>query len=342
MLIYNGKKYFVPVAGTGGGGTPIILTTSSTGEDLKNAGVAFIKSSRRVLFDSSNGENSTIYCTLISVVNDTYYYFIRPDTKQILKITFVSHSDEIGTPEFVGFGGGEVPSDLISSVEELKNWMENETYTNMKVTLSFQDNYSLTEYGTRLTSTVIDYKIDKETSSAYMILPSGEKKLLANKEPNIYRYYTDGTRYLLTGSLKWKIEATRKDGKQEKITSDTLTISPVYRVYWGVGTQADEFDGAFVTGLRPQGTGLVTSRSRTISFDSIDNKYVYYAYPKTLGSATFQIGEFPLAGSFEAPVTINVDTGLRDDAENPVMLDYYLYRSSNLLKDAETVNVYVK
>ena len=164
MLIYNGKKYFVPVAGTGGGGgTPIILTTSSTGEDLKNAGVAFIRSSRRVLLESSNGENSTIYCTLISVVNDTYYYFIRPDTKQILKITFVSLLEEIGTPEYIGFGGGEVPSDLISSVEELKNWMENETYTNMKVTLSFRDNYSLTEYGTRLTSTVIDYKIDKET-----------------------------------------------------------------------------------------------------------------------------------------------------------------------------------
>ncbi len=100
----------------GGGGTAIILTKNSKGADLIEAGTAFLESSRQVLFEAVNTENNTIYCTLISIWNNTYYYFIRPDTKQIIKITFPGLNKEIGNPEYIDLGTGSGGGDVVTPI----------------------------------------------------------------------------------------------------------------------------------------------------------------------------------------------------------------------------------
>ena len=242
--------------------------------------------------------------------------------------------------------GGGISAEVDNRLKTLEQWMNSETYEEMTAKLYVNPSGSK-EYGDSVTGAVLTWDIDKEVSYVKLTLPNGttvDKIIEADlTETPLSKLtsYTDKNTYIITASKTWTLNATRADGNKET-KLPTATISRQYRVYWGLGTQEDGFDSDFVKSLQKQGTTLTTSKGRNLTFSSgADNQYVYYAIPTALGTPTFQIGDFPLPGGFEDGVKISVDTGFTDANSNPIRLDYNLYRSSNLLKNNETFNVYV-
>ena len=242
--------------------------------------------------------------------------------------------------------GGGISAEVDNRLKALEQWMNSETYEEMTAKLYVNPSGSK-EYGDSVTGAVLTWDIDKEVSYVKLTLPNGttvDKIIEADlTETPLSKLtsYTDKNTYIITASKTWTLNATRADGNKET-KLPTATISRQYRVYWGLGTQEDGFDSDFVKSLQKQGTTLTTSKGRNLTFSSgADNQYVYYAIPTALGTPTFQIGDFPLPGGFEDGVKISVDTGFTDANSNPIRLDYNLYRSSNLLKNNETFNVYV-
>lgn len=241
--------------------------------------------------------------------------------------------------------GGGISTEVDNRLKILEKWMNSETYEEMTAKLSVNPSGSK-EYGASVTGAVITWDIDKEASYVKLTLPNGTtvdkiiESDLTETPLSKLTSYTDKNTYIITAAKTWKLDATRADGNKET-KSPTATISRQYRVYWGLGTQEKDFDSGFVKSLRSQGTTLTTSKGRTLTFSGANNQYVYYVIPTALGTPTFQIGEFPIEGGFEPGVKISVDTGFKDVSNNPIMLDYNLYRSSNLLANNEAFKVYV-
>ena len=242
--------------------------------------------------------------------------------------------------------GGGISAEVDNRLKTLEQWMNSETYEEMTAKLYVNPSGSK-EYGDSVTGAVLTWDIDKEVSYVKLTLPNGttvDKIIEADlTETPLAKLtsYTDKNTYIITASKTWTLTATRADGNKET-RSPTATISRQYRVYWGLGTQEKGFDSGFVKSLQKQGTTLTTSKGRNLTFSSANNQYVYYAIPKDLGTPSFQIGEFPITGGFESGILIPVDTGFKDTNGNTIMLDYNLYRSSNLLTNDEAFNVYVK
>lgn len=242
--------------------------------------------------------------------------------------------------------GGGISAQVDNRLKILEQWMNNETYEEMTAKLYVNPSGSK-EYGYSVTGAVLTWDIDKEVSYVKLTLPDGtvvDKVInedLTETPLSELTAYTDKNTHIITESKTWTLNATRADGNKET-RSPTATIFRQYRVYWGLGTQEDGFDSAFVKSLEEQGTTLTTSKGRTLTFrNGANNQYVYYAIPTALGTPTFQIGEFPISGGFEAGEKISVDTGFKDSNNNAIKLNYNLYRSSNLLKNDEAFKVYV-
>lgn len=231
--------------------------------------------------------------------------------------------------------GGGISTEVDNRLKALEQWMNSETYEPMTASLSVSPTSK--EYGDSVTGAKLTFSTSRETSSIKLTLPNGTEVDLSGKTSP----YTDNNKYLITSQKKWLLNATGTDERDTPVSKEAQ-ISYQYRVYWGLGTQKDGFDSAFVESLEEQGTTLTTSRGITLTFGGANNQYVYYAIPTDLGTPAFQIGEFSISGGFEAGVKISVDTGFKDSNNNAIKLDYNLYRSSNLLKNDEAFNVYVK
>lgn len=141
-----------------------------------------------------------------------------------------------------------------------------------------------------------------------------------------------------TTDQSWEVIVTGAKGETAKKTAEIDFY--YYRVYWGLGTQEKEFDSDFVKSLGS--SELATTKAKKLTFSSANDQYVYYVIPTALGTPTFQIGEFAIESGFEPGVKIPVETGFTDIKGNPITLDYNLYRSSNLLTNDESFNVYAK
>lgn len=197
-------------------------------------------------------------------------------------------------------------------------------YTAIKFN-SFVMTPSTTEY--ELGTSVSDIKFNWELNKpAKLITVNGT----ALEDASDTEYVANGT---FTSNTSWTVEATEKIGKNKSATITKSIEFSKYRVYWGLGTQTSDFDSDFVKGLRTQGTELTTTKSRTLTFDRIDSKYVYYAIPKDLGTPVFQIGEAGFPGGFESGIPITVKT------EAGVSIEYYLYRSIELLEMNEPLKI---
>lgn len=233
--------------------------------------------------------------------------------------------------ELVSVSGG-TSEDVGKRLTELERQMAELTYT--KITASLSVSPSTKEYGDSITGAELTWNVSKPTKSITLTLPTGQDISVDGKTS-----YTDDNEYKITSKKTWTLTATEEDRGES--TSPTASVTCQYRVYWGVGTEASAFDSDFVTELKGQDSTLTNSKNRTLSFDSINNSYVYYVIPTVLGTPTFQIGEFPVTGGFESGVIVSVDTGFKDANGNPIMLDYNLYRSSNLLTNDEPFKVYI-
>ena len=60
-------------------------------------------------------------------------------------------------------------------------------------------------------------------------------------------------------------------------------------------------------------------------------EYIYYAYPKRLGTSEFMVNDF--TGGFEDPAIVSIDN------HSEFYEDYYVYRSANKLSSTFEVHV---
>lgn len=170
------------------------------------------------------------------------------------------------------------------------------------------------EHGNSITGIKLKWKLSKAAKS---ITVNGTAIDPADTE-----YEATGP---FTSDQEWRVVATDEKGGQ---ATGTKSIDFYYLVYWGVGTKADSFDADFVTKL--QHNAEATSKSRTFSVTP-NAEYIYYVVPKDLGKATFKIDD-GFAGGFnpEAEVTVTKTFG-----ERTVDIVYYIYRSTELIKDPD-------
>ena len=107
-------------------------------------------------------------------------------------------------------------------------------------------------------------------------------------------------------------------------STKTATLTFLNQVYYGAAENSNS-----ITSLTKVLSG---SKAREITVDAGSGEYIYYAYPKRLGVATFSVGGF--AGGFETAETkpLTNASGFTED--------YYVYRSgrSNLGNTTVTIN----
>lgn len=116
----------------------------------------------------------------------------------------------------------------------------------------------------------------------------------------------------VTTDKEYTIAVTDKKG----ITSvKKASVSFINNIYWGAHSGSD-ISAGLVKSL--SNSELSGKKSRTISV-SPKAEYVYYAYPKRLGTSTFTVG--PLTGGFEEPVTVVISNS------SGYAEDYYVYKS---------------
>ena len=107
----------------------------------------------------------------------------------------------------------------------------------------------------------------------------------------------------------------------------TASVKFVNHVFWGTSASAEATE-ATLKGL--DHTELSDVRARTFNV-SPDYEYIYYGYPKRLGTSEFKVNDF--VGGFEDTEIVSVDNhaGFYED--------YYIYRSANKLNSSFEVHV---
>lgn len=116
------------------------------------------------------------------------------------------------------------------------------------------------------------------------------------------------------------------DWKGHRVTK-TITVSFANHVFWGASSTEVPNEGT-VKSL--DNSELSNERTRVFEV-STDNEYIYYCYPKRLGTSEFEINGF--VGGFEDPAVIAIDN--HSEYEE----DYYVYRSANKISGTFTVHV---
>ena len=106
-----------------------------------------------------------------------------------------------------------------------------------------------------------------------------------------------------------------------KTESKNVTVHFYNRCYWGIARNNGPIDSDFVKRLSDKPISDSKKRSFTVEAGSPgDGWYIWYAYPKRLGTCTFAVGGFE--GGFEQPLEVLVE----NDSE--FAEDYYVYRST--------------
>ena len=103
------------------------------------------------------------------------------------------------------------------------------------------------------------------------------------------------------------IKATGEDSK-----SASASVTFYHRKYWGASADAN-------VGITTLSSELSNAKGKTITYDCSGGKYFYYAYPTSLGKASFNIGG--LAVGIEPTTTKIVNTYGKE-------IEYYVYRSA--------------
>jgi len=126
------------------------------------------------------------------------------------------------------------------------------------------------------------------------------------------------------GTRTFTLNAT--DGTTN-VTNNNTYYFYAYR-YWGVSSNTSLTE-AQIEALA--GSDLVNNNNKTFSVTAAAGEYIYWSYPKRLGTSTFTVGGFE--GGFEAPSTVSVTNS------KGVTEDYYSYRSTNSGLGTTTVGV---
>lgn len=129
----------------------------------------------------------------------------------------------------------------------------------------------------------------------------------------------------ITGNRTWTLQATDERGAK---TVKNTTVSFYNGIYYGGAAQPEIIDSAFIMGLSKK--ELSGTKNRTISITGGDGLYVWYAYPKRLGTSLFNIGGFDYEYELAA-VSFTNKFGYTED--------YYVYRSGQYAPASLSVTV---
>ena len=111
------------------------------------------------------------------------------------------------------------------------------------------------------------------------------------------------------------------------VARKTISVNFVNHIFWGTSPNAEATEGTLKA---LDYTELSDVRARDIHV-SPDNEYIYYGYPKRLGTSEFRVNGF--TGGFENPAIVSVDNHAGYDE------DYYIYRSANKLNSTFDVHI---
>ena len=110
----------------------------------------------------------------------------------------------------------------------------------------------------------------------------------------------------------------------------STNINFYWGVYWGSEEIPVSLNSAFLNNILSK--RLQSGKSHSFTSNATDSlTYVWYAYKKSLGVASFTVGGF--AGGFEPPITLSHTN------EEGATADYYVYRSTNSFIGTEVVQI---
>lgn len=120
----------------------------------------------------------------------------------------------------------------------------------------------------------------------------------------------------VSADREYKLTVADELGREVKASTK---VSFVNNVFWGVSAETAITETLVETLAN---SVLSNSKARSLQVKPA-GQYIYYAYPKRLGTAIFKQGYFE--GGFEDPVTIRITNG------SSYAEDYYVYRSTQNL-----------
>lgn len=129
----------------------------------------------------------------------------------------------------------------------------------------------------------------------------------------------EGTEYTDAGVGSNKSYNLYVEDERGKKASAVASVVFANRIYAGKSSEA-EATASVIKSL--ENNVVAVSKNRTVVILA-NNQYVYYAYPKALGTSTFRVGMF--SGGFNDPAEMVIENtkGLSEI--------YYIYRSTNKL-----------
>ena len=223
-------------------------------------------------------------------------------------------ADTSGDAYASGGNGGITASGLEARVLKIESQMADLLYDPIRVT-AFSSSVGTVEMGTTVTSVTLSWGFSKPPVTVAL---DGEEMA------------TDATGTTLTGlsvtaSKTWTLTATDERGTEAE---DTVSVSFVNGIYYGVAAARSTYDSAFIRGLTRV---LQGSKLPSFTVFGAAGTHIYYCLPKRLGTCTFTINGFTGGFTLDATISFTNASGYTET--------YYVYRSVESLQGTITVSV---
>lgn len=133
----------------------------------------------------------------------------------------------------------------------------------------------------------------------------------------------------ITSNKTFKLSITEHETLGTGSASRDLTYNFKNRVYWGVASAPESYDTSFILSL--SSNRFATDRKGSFSANAGSGQYIYYCFPSSWGTPTFNVGGFD--GGFELAATINF-TNASGHTES-----YVIWKSENANLGSQTITV---
>ena len=206
-----------------------------------------------------------------------------------------------------GGTGGSLTPEQAALLDRVSAWFDKEDYEVLTGTLTMNTNVTTYEIGSSQEVTFlwsfnkvpIEVTFNKQPQEAAQ---TGSDTVVISLQQN--------------GSITCTLYGKYTD--QETVTKE-VTVKFRNRYYYGCSPQPTEVNSEFINSLPAR--SWAEYKQCAFDVDCGGGEYVWYAYPKRLGTAQMWQGGFQ--GGFEDPVSVPVTNG------SGFTEDYYVYRSIN-------------
>lgn len=207
-----------------------------------------------------------------------------------------------------------------SQYESLLSRIEDLEYEPIKITSFSIDPSGLREIGNPVLSQSYYWSTNKQPAS---ITVDG----LNIADTSLTEYHNNG----INRAEDYTVSISVTD-ERGAIDSMSKSVNFCHWIYWGVTSDLNEFTRDDLLNIASSGDmQLSVSINRTISLTTGEGQYMYYAIPKSSGTAQFKVGGFD--GGFNEPIEQTITTGFG------LEVDYLIYKSTNSNLGTQTVVV---